>query len=139
MLEVGEKVWWEDPDESTCSGVFEIQDVPEEADGSYYCTDGLAGHVEALRSELTLLNDDETCAYCGEKCYQGEGCDEFNAGEREFVVTVTRTEIRRTDIRVKAGCVGDAKHIALDEAGGIEFSSNTCSDPEYNVEGISEG
>jgi len=54
-------------------------------------------------------------------------------GMREFNVVVQRTETRETTITVSAMTHSDAEHMALDQAGDVDFSSCMALDPEYSV------
>jgi len=48
----------------------------------------LLKEMEGLGYEITVLNEEQdnhiddngNCIYCGERCFDGEGCDEQNAG-----------------------------------------------------------
>lgn len=51
------------------------------------------------------------------------------------VVWIT-TEKSYANIEVEAECVGDAKEIALDMAGSVDFSGDEIIDGEYYVESV---
>lgn len=53
----------------------------------------------------------------------------------EFDVAVCRTSYSHKTIRVKAKTREEAEQLAIDEAGGLEFSE---SDAEYSVNSVSE-
>ena len=78
IFAVGKKVWYEDDDDSRSSfpGTIirisgEVMSVKDRLvqDSGVLCTN----------RQLTLLNDDWSCPYCGKPCYEDEACDELTA------------------------------------------------------------
>jgi hypothetical protein len=57
---------------------------------------------------------------------------------RKFDVRISRTEIRHYHLEVEAGSKAEARAKALDAAGGLDFYSGSCSEPEYGVEEVNE-
>ncbi len=55
--------------------------------------------------------------------------------EKEYTVTVNRIGYAQNEIKVKAESQKEAKRIAIDKAGSLDFSEHTA---EYEVEGIRE-
>lgn len=118
-------------------GAADLAQLLEECD-----TGDCVGHVESRTQRAVggaelhglLLKAGNDGTFFGDLDAQQQS--EADGEERSFVVSVTRTEAVTKDISVVARSAEEARHKAVDQAGGIDFGRS--GDATYEADSVSQ-